>query len=457
MGLGRTIISAAVASWARSSAKGKEPASPDAEDEMSRRPLLGLSLPPKQSFGSAAPPPTYGSTSRQASSSIHSSPERYRRDSQLGQVPEEGLEELDEEELDLEERGYYIGSYRQKVALYTFVPLSSLLVFVLFAFLPLLVWRSDPPSDSSYPKYFQSPVPELLVSISLWILSHHLRLPLFTITSSLLKSPIWNTLLFNILHVLLSQLLRLSAFPVLSIRHKMDYPLPTWKDPAFSRVWWIGLGWGLADVAVGITQGYEQLVLYREVMVPEDKVRDVLVRWKSGLSGLGGGRRASSDDALPLSPRAAEARENGENAAKPRSLEDAIKLAVDKDLEEIVRLKDREELEEIYGVPPIHIPVFVSCLQRIDSLILSMGHTLILSGTYLRSPLSFPDTDIPSMYKHYPFAIGFPLVVLVHLSLALLHSPNLLPRVGVHTMAYAGFLVGLGMTFAGLALWGALS
>ncbi|TFY67414.1 hypothetical protein EVJ58_g1633 [Rhodofomes roseus] len=379
MGLGRTIISAAVASWARSSAKGKEPASPDAEDEMSRSPLLGLSLPPKQSFGSAAPPPTYGSTSRQASSSIHSSPERYRRDSQLGQVPEEGLEELDEEELDLEERGYYIGtcimytrgawnrlmvfgfagSYRQKVALYTFVPLSSLLVFVLFAFLPLLVWRSDPPSDSSYPKYFQSPVPEFLVSISLWILSHHLRLPLFTITSSLLKSPIWNTLLFNVLHVLLSQLLRLSAFPILSIRHKMDYPLPTWKDPAFSRVWWIGLGWGLADVAVGITQGYEQLVLYREVMVPEDKVRDVLVRWKSGLSGLGGGRRASSDDALPLSPRAAEARENGENAAKPRSLEDAIKLAVDKDLEEIVRLKDREELEEIYGVPPIVSHPFV--------------------------------------------------------------------------------------------------
>lgn len=378
----------------------------------------------------------------------------------MGRVPEEGrLDDLDEEKLDLEERGYYIGSYKRKLALYVFVPLSSLLVFVLLATLPPFVWRSDsdPPSDSSYPRHFHSPLPELLVSISLWILSHHLRLPLFTITSSLFSSPLWNTLLFNVLHVLFSQLLRLSAFPILGVRHKMEYPLPTWKDPAFSRVWWIALGWALADVAVGVTQGYEQLALYREVMVPEDRVRDVLVRWKSGLSGLGGGSRTSSDDALPLSPRAVEARENGKGAAKPRSIDDAIKLAVDKDLEEIVRLKDREELEEIYGVPPIHIPVFVSCLQRIDSILLSLGHTLILAGIYLRSPLSFPDVDLPPIYKSYPFAIGFPLVVLVHLSLALLHSPVLLPRVGVHTMAYVGFLVGLGITFAGLALWGALS
>ncbi|KAH9922217.1 uncharacterized protein B0H18DRAFT_1018575 [Fomitopsis serialis] len=125
------------------------------------------------------------------------------------------------------------------------------------------------------------------------------------------------------------------------------------EGPAFSRVWWIALGWALADVAVGVTQGYEQLALYREVMVPEDSVRDVLVRWKSGLSGLGGGSRTSSDDALPLSPRAVEARENGEVTAKPRSIDDAIKLAVDKDLEEIVRLKDREELEEIYGYLPL--------------------------------------------------------------------------------------------------------
>lgn len=248
------------------------------------------------------------------------------------------------------------GSYKRKLALYTFVPLSSLLVFALLASLPLLVWHADPHTPSDYTRYFPTPLPEVLVSVALWVLSHHIRLPLFTITSSFLHSSIWNTLVFNVLHVILSQLLRLSALPILNVRHRMEYPLPTWKDPAFSRVWWVALGWALADVAVGITQGYEQLVLYREVMVPEDRVQDVLVRWKSGRSGLGEGSGSSSNDALPLSPRAIEGfeHENGRGpAAKPRSIEEAIKLAVDKDLEEIVRLKDREELEEIYGVPPI--------------------------------------------------------------------------------------------------------
>lgn len=244
-----------------------------------------------------------------------------------------------------------IGSYKRKLALYTFVPVSSLLVFALLASLPLLVWHADPHTPSDYQRYFPTPLPEVLVSAALWVLSHHIRIPLFTITSSLLHSPIWNTLVFNLFHVVLSQLLRLSALPILNVRHRMAYPLPTWKDPAFSRVWWVALGWALADVAVGITQGYEQLVLYREVMVPEDRVQDVLVRWKSGLSGVGEWSGSSSNDALPLSPRAIQS--FGREHAKPRSIEEAVKLAVDKDLEEIVRLKDREELEEIYGVPPI--------------------------------------------------------------------------------------------------------
>ena len=112
MGLGRTIIGAAVASWARSSAKGKQPETPYAEDEMSRRPLLGLALPPKQSFGSPPQLPAYGSTSQEGGrASIHSSPERYRRDSQLGPVVEEDtMEDSDEDEWDLGERGYYIGA-----------------------------------------------------------------------------------------------------------------------------------------------------------------------------------------------------------------------------------------------------------------------------------------------------------------------------------------------------------
>lgn len=39
----------------------------------------------------------------------------------------------------------------------------------------------------------------------------------------------------------------------------------------------------------------------------------------------------------------------------------------------------------------------------------------------------------------------------------MLHTPVFLPRVGVHVVAYLGFLVGLGLLFTGLGVWDALS
>ena len=99
----------------------------------------------------------------------------------------------------------------------------------------------------------------------------------------------------------------------------------------------------------------------------------------------------------------------------------------------------------------------MSCLQRIDSFLLSLGLTLIVSAAYLRSALAFPDIDLPPIYANRAFAIVFPLILLLRLFLALLHTPPTLPRIGVHTTAYVGLLVGLGSVFAGLGLWGALS
>ena len=61
------------------------------------------------------------------------------------------------------------------------------------------------------------------------------------------------------------------------------------------------------------------------------------------------------------------------------------------------------------------------------------------------------------MNSNWPLILTFALVYAVHLALSLLHSPMLLPRVGVHVVAYVGFLVGLGSVFAGLGMWGALS
>lgn len=51
----------------------------------------------------------------------------------------------------------------------------------------------------------------------------------------------------------------------------------------------------------------------------------------------------------------------------------------------------------------------------------------------------------------------FPIVIVLHLVLSLLHTPLLLPNLGLHCTSYVGLLVGLGCLFAGLGMWGALS
>lgn len=105
-----------------------------------------------------------------------------------------------------------------------------------------------------------------------------------------------------------------------------------------------------------------------------------------------------------------------------------------------------------------YIPVFIPCLQRVDSFLFSLGFTLVLAWAYLLSPLSFPPGTEPApIYSNHALAIAFPIVVVVHLCLSLLHSPLVLPRLGVHTAAYVGLLVSLGGFFTGLGLWDALS
>ncbi|OCH92566.1 hypothetical protein OBBRIDRAFT_818261 [Obba rivulosa] len=451
------------------------------DEETGRRPLLQVTPGAPYSYGATA-----GTTP--GPSGTRTSPERYRRNSLLRRVPEEdslvdveitrqfegddGVGDEDETwvagERMLSER-----EYRRKILLYTFVPLSSLLVFLGLAILHLLIWRKEyhgpPPSE---PRYFPSPLPELLVSASFWSLSHLLRVPLFNLVSTLVLSPFFTPLLFNATYVLLSELLRLSTLPVLRVRHQMEFPLPTWQDPAFHTVWWLALGWALAEAVVGIAQGYEQIALYRGT-TSVDGTAEILGRWReedSGSSNNGSRIRKDgrfSTESLPLSPCNGPAVDepsptllNGQSDRKARRaqlLEEAVRTAVERDLERLVNLKEREELEEIYGIPVVDIPVFVSCLQRIDSFILSLGLTLIVSAAYLRSALAFPNVNLLPIYTNRAFAIAFPLVLLLRLFLALLHTPPILTRIGVHTTAYIGLLVGLGSVFAGLGLWGALS
>ncbi|KAI0062974.1 hypothetical protein BV25DRAFT_1803095 [Artomyces pyxidatus] len=412
-----------------------------------RRPLLGLDTSSTQASVSRR---NYGATESPQIPAVSRSPETYRQSHPLENVPEEGIVDLDEfDEEVLEQQGLYTGSYNRLVLLYTIVPATSLVLWILLAFVPPFIWHTLPTPHST-------PFPELLLSISLWALSHLLSVPLFTFTSAFLQ-PVLACTISTAAHVLLRTALRVAALPLLALRHAMDYPSATFRDAAFRRVWWLALGWSLAEVAVGVAQGYEQLALYRDVLVPESDVRELVRLWARprGKSVSASPPGHVRDEQLRESLSRGEEGRPRNQPRKPSNAE--IRLEVDRDLDQLVALKAREELEELYGFPAIRIPVFVSCLLRFASIMLSLGFTLLLSAAYLSVPLSLNAAYIPPSKTNGPFIITFILVFFIHLLLSLLHTPMFLSRIGVHVVAYVGFLVGLGSVFAGLGLWDALS
>ena len=91
-------------------------------DEMSRRPLLAVETQRQSAAGQG-----YGTVFGEGSSTLRTSPERYRRDSWLDRVPEEAALDghpdehptEEEDEWDLAEQGYYSGKYTPKELSFT--------------------------------------------------------------------------------------------------------------------------------------------------------------------------------------------------------------------------------------------------------------------------------------------------------------------------------------------------
>jgi len=178
------------------------------------------------------------------------------------------------------------------------------------------------------------------------------------------------------LHVVLRNALRTAALPILAIHGGAA----TFRAPAFRRVWWLALGWSLAEVAAGIAQGYETLALYRDVLVPESNARELaasVVAPPTWPPKNGGGGSDSASPPAAADERLRESLSRGEDGGGPctevagsspvrgRQLQPSsrspwtaasdaeIRLEVDKDFDELVAVKAREELEELYGFPAI--------------------------------------------------------------------------------------------------------
>ncbi|KAJ3732908.1 hypothetical protein DFJ43DRAFT_996268 [Lentinula guzmanii] len=395
---------------------------------------------------------------------LHSSPERFRTDSSgyLDRVPEDGAvefdgrnedeEDNDEEEIDeeLESQGLYRGSYRRLLILYTFVPLTSAVFFTLLALLP--TWAYPLQVAPNFPSVLPFPLTELFVSAGLWCLSYMLRTPvyslsLFICTSCRLFHYSYSTVLSTVVHAIISLLLRIIAVPILLIPRYLIYEIPTWHDPAFKRVWWVALGWAAVEAIVAIKQGFESITLYRDVLVSDTQEEERFIEIEDGATKLGQIYGATNQITRSTEP-------------SPASF--AVELRVEEDVDHLLAVRARGELEKYYGIPFIRIPAFIPCLQRVNALLFSLGVTLILSSAYLQSAILY---SLQSWYTHIPtlrrsnkmLMIAVPVVFVVQIILSLLHSQLVLPKAGVHTVVYIGSLVSLGVFFAGLGAWDALS
>ncbi|PFH48844.1 hypothetical protein AMATHDRAFT_5426 [Amanita thiersii Skay4041] len=530
----------------------------------------------------------------------------------------------------LESQGLFCGSYPRLLALYTLTPLTTLLTFAALVYFPYLVYPiQSPRNPSTYPPFLPFPLPELLISIAFSALTHLLRSALFSLASLTTSgisffAPSWSPTHLGVLSTFLStslctmttNILRVASFAVLltpltftseDTSLPPDIPFLCTRNPAFRSVWWAALGWAATEAVIGITQGYQAIALYKDVLVSiqpsfqrnhseqnfvrkdrhdsgtgtfvnlqdgnnKGKQTAIVGGGSSAVANLGSyedvassGHQEQQDVRKPVgwhgygSTYSASGGTSNENSSatsaahQPTSYtvhgpagehepllqkqghlsaiassrsslaslstresaeeqhsswrgpsddgdeermevdDNSLQLQVDRDIDQLLAFRSREELEDAYGMPFIKIPVFISCLHRINALLLSLGFSLLLSAAYMHiltdsnknsnkfqsitsedhqlssyasavitsfsGPSSSFETPLPPPQHtpYHPILALFVTVLSLHFLLAIFHTPLFLPKFGVHTVVYMSFIVTLGTLFVALAVWGGLS
>ncbi|GAA5993964.1 hypothetical protein JCM11641_006754 [Rhodosporidiobolus odoratus] len=248
-------------------------------------------------------------------------------------------------------------------------------------------------------------------------------------------------------------------------------PLPP-LDPLFFSALWLALGWAAIEILWGSRRLWKQLELYHDVLpgsgygtagalafgegdVDEEGVLMGLPRSPAAL-GHGteveeGGEEGGSDMShhgpyytLDDDPRRSHQPGDEEEEAEEREEEES-----ELDEEEFQarwREVQREELEGQLGVPLYEIPVGVVFVWRLDSILLSLVFTLLLSLPFRLTP--------PSLFA-FPLPLTFLSVSLLHAFLSWIWVARV-REWGVPAISFASLVLLVLMCFAVGGAWGVL-
>ncbi|KIR62550.1 hypothetical protein I314_03495 [Cryptococcus bacillisporus CA1873] len=414
--------------------------------------------------------PSYASAVQQGSNydNNQSGPSRFTLDS-IRTASSHSLHPKDPQDIeqgDYEAEGEYgpiiTVTWETMSRLYLLVPIITLAWLVLLVLLVTYAW---PPTKKEREAGQQYPHPLLpypfIIGIFASCTVQTIRVPIFVVVEWFGFSSTAIGFISRILHSTLHEALRLLTLPLI-------VPSPT---SGFHSSYYLGLGWGVAEVTWGIVQGWEQLALYQEVMPSPDRI--YLPDEEDHDDDEDGQERAKREGMLS----AVEERDEEESDREIEEEEDEEEDVLDdseleKKVEILERMRARRDLEQVIGVPFPNIPFPFHLLWRLDTLLLNLGLTLILSAFYFNptpiyrhfhpSPISdgavveavsIPATKPDRDASKYLW-LSWVIIVLVHVGVNL--AWKVVGRLGVGAVTWGALIIALGSVFAGLGCWGGL-
>ncbi|WWC72036.1 uncharacterized protein I206_105995 [Kwoniella pini CBS 10737] len=383
---------------------------------------------------------------------------RANGDSSYDEDEDEDEDENGEEEEEFGMEPEIPVTWKYMSRLYLLVPIITLLWMIGLILLVTFAWPPNKHEKEAGQKY---PHPLLFKPFIIGIFAsctvQTIRVPIWVIVSwskiSQRRITFWSTTL----HATIHELLRLCTLTLITIS-----PIS-----GFHSSYYLGLGWGSAEVTWGIVQGWEQIELYKEVMRPSSSPQlpttDLEAQEVSGPKVNGNGKReglssvserSDEDDSQAIYDESIDQQEGDE--------EDEEDL--ERKVEILERMRARRDLEDILGLPFPNIPFPLHLLWRLDTLLLNLGLTLLLSSFYFNSAPIYrhhssiimvrDGTMIPDTKPHKWLWQVWVLVALLHIIISLVWKN--VGRVGIGAVTWGGLIVALGSVFAGLGCWGGL-